>query len=93
MKVKVVNRFVDKETKELHEYGEVIEVTKARFDEISSAGRYVEAIKDDAQEEKPLGKMKVDELKEYAQAHDIELNESATKAEIIETIKAAESAE
>lgn len=45
MKVKVVNRFVDKETKELHEYGDIIEVTKARFDEITSVGRYVEAIK------------------------------------------------
>ena len=40
MKVKVVNRFVDKETKQLHEYGEVIEVTEARFAEISAAGKY-----------------------------------------------------
>lgn len=93
MKVKVVSRFVDKETKQLHEYGEVIEVTEARFAEISAAGKYVEKLPDDTQEEKPLEKMKVDELKEYANAHEIELNDAKTKAEILEAIKAAEAAE
>lgn len=93
MKVKVVKRFVDKETKELHEANEVIEVTEARFEEISAAGKYVEKLPDDAQEEKPLEKMKVDELKEYAEAHEIELNGAKTKAEILEAIKAAEDAE
>ena len=93
MKVKVVSRFVDKETKQLHEYGEVIEVTEARFAEISAAGKYVENLPDDVQEEKPLEKMKVDELKEYAEAHEIELNGAKTKAEILEAIKAAEAAE
>jgi len=93
MKVKVVNRFVDKETKQLHEYGEVIEVTEARFKEISAAGKYVEKVEDAEPEEKPLDKMKVDELKEYAKAHEIELGEAKTKPEILEAIKAAEAAE
>jgi len=93
MKVKVVNRFVDKETKQLHEYGEVIEVTEARFKEISAAGKYVEKVEYAEPEEKPLDKMKVDELKEYAKAHEIELGEAKTKPEILEAIKAAEAAE
>ena len=37
--------------------------------------------------------MKVDELKEYANANGIELNDAKTKAEILEAIKAAEVAE
>lgn len=93
MKVKVVNRFVDKNTKQLHEYGEVIEVTEARFKEISAAGKYVEEVEDAEPKEKPLSKMKVDELKEYAKAHEIELNDAKTKDEILEAIKAAEAAE
>lgn len=93
MKVKVVNRFIDKETRQLHEYGDVIEVTEARFKEISAAGKYVKPLEDDAQDVKPLDKMKADELKEYAQAQGIELDEGATKAEIIKAIKAAEDAE
>ena len=93
MKVKVVNRFVDKVTKQLHEYGEVIEVTEERFAEISAAGKYVEKVPDEAQEEKPLDKMTVAELKEYAKANEIDLGEAKTKAEILEVIKAAEDAE
>ena len=53
----------------------------------------MEKLPDDTQEEKPLEKMKVDELKEYANAHEIELNDAKTKAEILEAIKAAEAAE
>lgn len=40
-----------------------------------------------------LDKMKVDELKEYANAHGIDLGDAKTKAEILEAIKAAEGAE
>lgn len=90
MKCKVVKRYIDRETRELHEYGEVVEVTEARFKEISAAGKYVEVIADDAPGEKPLDKMKVDELKEYASAHGIDLGDAKTKAEILEAIKAAE---
>lgn len=92
MKCKVVKRYIDRETRELHEYGEVVEVTDARFKEISAAGKYLEALADDAPGEKPLDKMKVDELKEYAAAQGIDLGDAKTKAEIIEAIKAAEDA-
>lgn len=92
MKVKVVNRFVDKETRQLHEYGEVIEVTEARFKEISEAGRYVEAIADEPEEKTP-DKMTVAELKEYAKENEIDLGEAKTKAEILEAIKTAEDTE
>lgn len=90
MKVKVVKRFIDKETKKLNEVGAVVEVTEARFKEISAAGKYVEKIPDAAQGEKPLDKMKVDELKAYAEEKGIELKDANTKAEILEVIKAAE---
>ena len=93
MKVKVVNRFVDKETKQLHEYGEVIEVTEERFAEISAAGNYVKALADDTQGEEPLDKMTVAELKEYAKANEIDLGGAKTKAEILEAIKTAEAAD
>ena len=93
MKVKVVNRFVDKVTKQLHEYGEVIEVTEARFKEISDAGKYVEAIPEEIQEEKPLDKMTVEELKDYAADKGIDLGDATKKADILETIKKAEDTE
>ena len=48
------------------------------------------AVPGEAQEEKTLDKMKVDELKEYAKAKEIDLGEAKTKAEILEAIKAAE---
>ena len=91
MKVEVTKRFIDKETKQLREVGETFEVTEARFKEISAAGNYVKVLPDDG--EKPLDKMKVDELKAYAEEKGIELNEAKTKAEILEVIKAAEAAE
>lgn len=90
MKVEVVKRFIDKETKKLREVGETFDVTEARFKEISAAGKYVKLLPDDAQGEKPLDKMKVDELKAYAEAKGIELNDANTKAEILAVIKAAE---
>ena len=84
---------MDKETKQLHEYGEVIEVTEARFKEISAAGKYVEKFEDAEPKEKPLEKMKVDELKEYAKANEIELGDAKTREKILEAIKVAEAAE
>lgn len=93
MKCKVAKRFIDRETKKLREVDEVIEVTDARFKEISAAGKYLKVLADDAPGEKPLDKMKVDELKEYATAQGIDLGDAKTKAEIIEAIKAAETAD
>ncbi len=38
MKVKVINRFIDKETRVLNECGSVIDVTEPRFIELSAGG-------------------------------------------------------
>lgn len=40
MKIKVINSFRDKNTKEIHQVGEVLEVSDERGAEIISAGNY-----------------------------------------------------
>lgn len=42
MRVKVIRRFADKLTKEIHEVGAVIEVTRERYKDIQ---RFVEEVK------------------------------------------------
>lgn len=44
---------------------------------------------EEAQDEKPLDEMTLAELKEYAKAHDIDLDGARTKATIIEAINAS----
>lgn len=44
MKVKVVKRFRDKETKKIHEKGEELTITKKRYAEILKVGNFVEEI-------------------------------------------------
>lgn len=60
MKAKVVQKFRDKHTKEVYEPGQVLEVTKKRFDEMNSTshGVFVEKIKEEPkqQEKKPAKK-------------------------------------
>ena len=48
MKVKVIRMFLDKETKKLHRAGDVIEISKRRYQEINGTalGVFVEEIKD-----------------------------------------------
>lgn len=43
MKAKVLIPFTDKNTGKTHNKGEIIEVTAARFNEITRKGRFVEA--------------------------------------------------
>ena len=43
MKAKVLIEFRDKETKKVCKKGDVIDVTPARFNEITRKGRYIEA--------------------------------------------------
>lgn len=50
MKVKVLQKFKDKHTGELHEAGEIIDVTKKRYAEILTVGKLVEEHKE-AEEE------------------------------------------
>lgn len=46
MKAKVLMRFRDKETKKLHEAGEIIDVTTKRVNEIMRKGGYIELIEE-----------------------------------------------
>jgi hypothetical protein len=43
MNAKVLIAFEDKETHQKHKPGDVIDVTPARFNEITKKGRYIEA--------------------------------------------------
>lgn len=47
MKVKVIKKFRDKETRKIHQVGEELTLTKERFKEIESVGKFVEAVKSD----------------------------------------------
>ena len=45
MKVKVLKVHIDKHENTLHKIGDVLEITKARLDELTAAGDFVEEIK------------------------------------------------
>lgn len=87
MKVKVIKRFIDRETQKLNEVGSVIEVTEPRFKEITAAGAYIEAIEEPAEDAGlNLGKMNLEQLKEYAKKHGVDLKRARTKAAIQDAI-------
>lgn len=44
MKVKVLKKFIDKHSGEIHEEGKFLTVSKERFEEILKAGNFVEEI-------------------------------------------------
>ena len=46
IKAKVLIPFTDKETGKEHKKGEVVEMTAARFNEITRKGRYVELVEE-----------------------------------------------
>ena len=46
MKVKVIKKFVDKHTKKVHKVGEVLTISKERFEEILTVGKLVEEVKE-----------------------------------------------
>lgn len=45
MKVKVIKKFIDKETKKLRPVGSEFECSESRFKEIQSVGNFVEVVK------------------------------------------------
>ena len=49
MKVKVVKKFKDKHTGEIHKVGETLEVSNDRYAEIAKKGNYVEKVEDAGQ--------------------------------------------
>lgn len=60
MKVKVIRKFKDKQSKKVREVGETIEVTRERYGELTTSpfGVFVEEVKREAIEEKPKKKKK-----------------------------------
>lgn len=44
MKVKVLKKFIDKHSGEIHEEGKILTVSKERFEEILKVGKFVEEI-------------------------------------------------
>ena len=84
MRVKVLKRFVDKYTKDLHEVGTELEISKKRYEEINSASfnvlvEEVEAMPD-------FNSMTKKELVEYAKEKGMELEAKMTKAEMIKEL-------
>ena len=55
MKAKVIKRYRDKNTKRIYKPGEVVDVSKKRFDEINSTkyGVFLEEIIEQKEEKKP----------------------------------------
>ena len=53
MKVKVIEKFRDKHTKKIHNVGDVLTISKERFDEILTVGKFVEEIKEEPKEAAP----------------------------------------
>lgn len=52
MKVKVIKRFRDKESKVINHPGDNLDVSEERFNELVAAGDYVKAVEDDEEPEK-----------------------------------------
>lgn len=48
MKVKVIKKFRDKETKKIHKAGDELNITKKRFAEIQKVGNFVVEVTDGA---------------------------------------------
>lgn len=78
MKVKVIRKFRDKETKSLHEINSIIELSPARFREINGTakGLFVKELIE-------LESMTKKELLSYAEENGIEVKSNLNKAELI----------
>lgn len=76
MKIKVINSFRDKNTKVIHQVGEVLEVSDERGAEIISAGNYAAQIDEPKQAETP--EQKQAETPEQKQAETLEPKQAET---------------
>ncbi len=90
MKVKVLVKFIDRHTGEIHRAGEEFGCTPERYEEILSRGNFVEAIKEAEAEVKPIEAMTFAELKEHAKNRGVNIDGLKKKADILAAIKAAE---
>lgn len=61
MKLKVLVKFIDKHTGNLHNVGEVFEATEERLQEIMSVGNYVSVVEEEAPKKKRKRRKKVTE--------------------------------
>lgn len=63
MKAKVLVRFIDKHTGEVHKKDDVIDITEKRFKEILETGNFVEKVKAEkkAKTEEPVAEETTDE--------------------------------
>ena len=53
MKVRVIERFRDKNTKKIHKVNDILTISQARYDEILTVGNFVEEIKEEPKEAAP----------------------------------------
>jgi hypothetical protein len=93
MIVKVIKRFKDRHTAELHEVGDVLTVSAERFAEIESVGKFVMEISSGAAtvEGDGFDEMTVAELREYAdKTHKLTFKPGMKKAEIIAALREME---
>lgn len=58
MKCKVVKRFIDKNTKKLHETSTIYECSNARFSEIQKEGKFLLEVKEPRKEEPGKAQLK-----------------------------------
>lgn len=86
--VKVIKRFKDKYTKEIKEVGQVMKITKERYEQLatSPSGVFVEKLEIVEDEVVYLDDMTKKEIIEYAESKGIELNPRMTKAEMIKEL-------
>jgi len=86
--VKVIKRFKDKYTKEIKEVGQVMKITKERYEQLatSPSGVFVEKLEIVEDEVVCLDDMTKKELVEYAKNKGIELDMRMTKAEMIKEL-------
>lgn len=84
MKVKVLSKFKDAETKEIRNKGDIFECSEERYKRIVAVGKYVEPV------DNPVGdiaQMNIKELKELAKEKGIENYAKLSKEELLDALK------
>lgn len=61
MKVKVLKRFRDKHSNEIHKVGDILDITKKRYNEILKVDKLIEKVEDDQEEKEEELEEKVEE--------------------------------
>lgn len=85
MKVRVINKFRDAESKEVRKPGDVFECSEQRYEQISATGAYVEKLPDNSVGD--IARLSVKELKELAKERKIENYSTMSKEELVNALK------